>query len=29
MAPEANAEQISQVVLFADGLSPRQSGIKL
>ncbi|HCZ9591931.1 TPA: hypothetical protein O4H86_003421, partial [Vibrio cholerae] len=29
VAPEANAEQISQVVLFADGLSPRQSGIKL
>ncbi|MGL6170681.1 MAG: COG3650 family protein [Vibrio sp.] len=29
VAPEAEAEQISQVLLFADGLSPRQAGLKL
>ncbi|EEW07458.1 COG3650 family protein [Vibrio mimicus] len=29
VAPEAKAEQMSQVVLFSDGVSPRQSGVKL
>lgn len=29
VAPEASADQVSQVILFSDGLSPIQSGVKL